>query len=206
MSCGWYHIPQQNNIILYWEAGHPTSVGSRNLVHERSVGSCNLVHERTIQSLVTKKLSLNMKLRIYQTCILPIVLYGSETWTLLSTDTRRLQAFHIRCQRRILGQRQGYDADIACGMQKYVADIACGGTEYVSRRLRRQLVYHRSATSSAHVELHSPVMWWGSENQLTHSVPSASRLTPVPDVHHSHPGDSLVVETHCWSLWCSRVH
>jgi len=50
-----------------------------------------------------RKLSLSTKLRIYQTCILPIALYGSESWTLLFTDSKRLQAFHMRCQRRILG-------------------------------------------------------------------------------------------------------
>ena len=48
-------------------------------------------------------LSLHTKLRIYNTCIMPVFLYGSETWTLLSADTSSLQAFHMRCQRRILG-------------------------------------------------------------------------------------------------------
>jgi len=53
--------------------------------------------------LSQKRLSLNMKLRICQTCILPIVLCRLETWTLLSKDTKRLQAFHMICQHRILG-------------------------------------------------------------------------------------------------------
>src|SRR5580692_1236731 len=49
------------------------------------------------------KLSLNTKLRLYNTCIVPVLLCGSETWTLLAADVSRLQAFHMRCQRRILG-------------------------------------------------------------------------------------------------------
>ena len=49
------------------------------------------------------RLSLKSKLRLYQTCILPVLLYGSDTWTLLKADVNRLQAFHMRCQRRILG-------------------------------------------------------------------------------------------------------
>jgi Reverse transcriptase (RNA-dependent DNA polymerase) len=49
------------------------------------------------------KLSLSTKLRVYQTCIVPVLLYGSDTWTLLQADIHRLQAFHMRCQRRILG-------------------------------------------------------------------------------------------------------
>jgi len=34
-----------------------------------------------------------------------IAFYGSATWILLSTDTKWLQAFHMRCQRRYLGIR-----------------------------------------------------------------------------------------------------
>ena len=33
------------------------------------------------------------------------IIYGSETWTLLKADEQRLEAFHINCQRRILGIR-----------------------------------------------------------------------------------------------------
>ena len=52
-------------------------------------------------------LSLHTKLRIYNTCIMPVFLYGSENWILLSADTNSLQAFHMRCQRRILGNSNG---------------------------------------------------------------------------------------------------
>ena len=52
-----------------------------------------------------KKLKLTTKLAIYRTCIIPVLLYGSDTWTLLKSDLRRLEAFHQRCQRTILGIR-----------------------------------------------------------------------------------------------------
>jgi len=48
------------------------------------------------------RLQLQTKLRLYQTCILSIFLYGSETWTLLQEDLRKLEAFHMRFQRMIL--------------------------------------------------------------------------------------------------------
>ena len=51
------------------------------------------------------RLSLATKLRIYTTCVLAVGLHGAETWTLLKEDLRRLQAFHMTCQRRILGVR-----------------------------------------------------------------------------------------------------
>jgi len=37
--------------------------------------------------------------------LLSILLYGSEAWTLLQEDLRKLEAFHMRCQRMILGIR-----------------------------------------------------------------------------------------------------
>ena len=51
------------------------------------------------------RLSLATKLRIYTTCVLAVGLHGAETWTLLKEDSRRLQAFHMTSQRRILGIR-----------------------------------------------------------------------------------------------------
>ena len=51
------------------------------------------------------RLQLRTKLRLYQTCILSILLYGSETWTLLQEDLRKLEVFHMHSQRMILGIR-----------------------------------------------------------------------------------------------------
>ena len=50
-------------------------------------------------------LSLTTKLRLYMTLIVPMLLYASETWTVNKVDLDRLQAFHMCCQRRILGVR-----------------------------------------------------------------------------------------------------
>jgi len=52
-----------------------------------------------------QRLSPDTTLRLYQTCILQILLYGADTRTLLADDTRRLQSFHMGCQRQILGVR-----------------------------------------------------------------------------------------------------
>ena len=50
-----------------------------------------------------RELSLGTMLRLYQSCILSILLYGSESWTLLKEDLCRLESFHFKCQRQILG-------------------------------------------------------------------------------------------------------
>ena len=48
-------------------------------------------------------LTTNTKMRVYQACVLSTLLYGSEAWTLYSYQERRLNAFHMRCLRRLLG-------------------------------------------------------------------------------------------------------
>ena len=40
-------------------------------------------------------------MKIYLTLIIPILLYGSETWQLLKTDQNKLEYFHRRCLRTI---------------------------------------------------------------------------------------------------------
>ena len=48
-------------------------------------------------------LTKNTKTKVYQACVLSTLLYGSESWTLYSRQERRLNAFHMRCLRRLLG-------------------------------------------------------------------------------------------------------
>lgn len=42
-------------------------------------------------------------MRVYQACELSTLLYGSEAWILYFRQERRLNVFHLRCLRRILG-------------------------------------------------------------------------------------------------------
>jgi hypothetical protein len=51
-------------------------------------------------------LSENVKVRIYKTIILPVVLYGSETWCLTSRELHRLSVFENRVLRRIFGPKK----------------------------------------------------------------------------------------------------
>jgi hypothetical protein len=48
-------------------------------------------------------LSKNVKIRIYKTTILPVVLYGYETWSLTLRQEHRMRVFENRVLRRILG-------------------------------------------------------------------------------------------------------
>jgi len=51
---------------------------------------------------LTKHLSIQTKVRVYQTLVLSVMLYASETWTSLASDMKAIESFHMKCQRRIL--------------------------------------------------------------------------------------------------------
>jgi hypothetical protein len=52
-------------------------------------------------------LSRNVKVKIYKTIILPVVLYGCETWSLTLREERRLRVFENRVLMRIFGPKRG---------------------------------------------------------------------------------------------------
>jgi hypothetical protein len=47
---------------------------------------------------------MNVKVKIYKTLILPVVLYGCETWSLKLREEHRLRVFENRGLRRIFGR------------------------------------------------------------------------------------------------------
>jgi hypothetical protein len=51
-------------------------------------------------------LSKNLKIKIYRNTILPVVLYGCETWSLTLREERRLRVFENRVLRRIFGPKR----------------------------------------------------------------------------------------------------
>jgi hypothetical protein len=48
----------------------------------------------------------NLKIKIYRTIILPLVLYGRETWSVTWREERRLRVFENRVLRRIFGPKR----------------------------------------------------------------------------------------------------
>jgi hypothetical protein len=51
----------------------------------------------------------NLKIKIYKTVILPVVLYGCETWPLTLREEHRLRVFENRVLRRIFGPKRAED-------------------------------------------------------------------------------------------------
>jgi hypothetical protein len=60
----------------------------------------------SVQNLLSSRLlSKNLKIRIYKTIILPVVLYGCETWPLTLREELRLRVFESRVLRKIFGPK-----------------------------------------------------------------------------------------------------
>jgi len=57
--------------------------------------------------LPSRLLSKNLKIKIYRTIILLVVLYGCETWSLRLREEHRLRVFENRVLRRVFGQGNG---------------------------------------------------------------------------------------------------
>jgi len=69
----------------------------------RRIGLASSVIDRLSRIWLQRHLSLTTKCRLYSSCILAVLLYACKTWTLTKPDWKRLESFHLHCQRRILG-------------------------------------------------------------------------------------------------------
>jgi len=81
-----------------------TTLTLRNYIQEeiksrlQSRNACYL----SVQNL----LSSNIKIKMYRTIIMLVVLYGCETWSLILREKRRLRVFENRVLRRIFGPKR----------------------------------------------------------------------------------------------------
>ena len=61
----------------------------------------------SVQNLLSSRLlSKNLKIKIFRTIILPVVLYGCETWSLTLWEERKLRVSENMVLRRIFGPRR----------------------------------------------------------------------------------------------------
>ena len=61
----------------------------------------------SVQNLLFSRLLFkNLKIKIYRTIMLPVVLYGCEAWSLTMREKRKLRVFENMVLRRIFGPRR----------------------------------------------------------------------------------------------------
>jgi hypothetical protein len=85
-----------------------TAINNQNLIEEeirRRFKSDNACYHLVQNLLSSRLLSKNIIIRMYKTIILPVVLYGYETWSLTLREEHRLRVFENRVLRRIFGPK-----------------------------------------------------------------------------------------------------
>jgi hypothetical protein len=86
-----------------------TTLTNRNSIQEEiksRLKSGNACYHSVQDLLSSSLLSKNTKIKIYRIIILPVVLYGCETWSLKMMEERRLRVFENRVLRRIFGPKR----------------------------------------------------------------------------------------------------
>jgi len=84
-------------------------VTDQNCIHEEvksRLHSGNVCRHSGQNLLPSRLLSKNLKIEIYRTIILPLVLYGCDIWSLTSREDHRLRVCENREPRRICGPKR----------------------------------------------------------------------------------------------------
>jgi hypothetical protein len=89
-----------------------TTLTNQNHIHDEIKSRLNSGNARyySVQNLLSSHLiPKNINIKIYKTVILPVVLYGCETWSITLRDEHRLRVFENRVLRRIFGPKREED-------------------------------------------------------------------------------------------------
>jgi len=88
-----------------------------SLVHSSTQSSpyisrCNAITQAAMQNLDKQiwksRIFISTKLKLYNTCILPIFLYGSECWAVTKRNVLKIDALDQWCLRKLLGIKLYY--------------------------------------------------------------------------------------------------
>ena len=86
-----------------------TTLTNQNSIAEEiksRLRSGNACYRSVLNLLSSRLLSKNLKIKIYRTIILPVVLYGCEAWSLTFREERKLRVSENMVLRRIFGLRR----------------------------------------------------------------------------------------------------
>jgi hypothetical protein len=86
-----------------------TTLTDQNSIQEEiknRLNSGNACYYSVKNLLSSSLLSKNLKIKIYRTIILPVLLYGCETWSITLREKRRLMMIESRVLRRVFGPKR----------------------------------------------------------------------------------------------------
>ena len=94
---------------MLWFQILETTLTNQNSIQEEiksRLKSGNAWYQSVQNNLSSSLLSKNLKIKIYRNIILPVALYGCETWSLTLREERRLRVFENMVLRRIIGPKR----------------------------------------------------------------------------------------------------
>ena len=95
------HVDAVSDLIYLGSS--QSSDGQSRLDIRRRIGLASAVMSSSNNIWKNKRLFFSVKLRVYLALVQSVLLYASETWSLTVADNKSLDAFYMKCQRRILG-------------------------------------------------------------------------------------------------------
>jgi len=150
-----------------------------------------------------ERLPLHTKLQVHMMCIVSVLLYGSESWTLLSSDSSCLEVFNIHCQKQILSVKCRIWFVTLPSQNNRSSERHCCHWRpshcavWPCRKIRRSYTNSNHAAPRHRRFLrHAPV----SVLEVTSWPPSWLVAQTVPSLQHSHQG---ALGCCCWTWsWC----
>ena len=87
---------------LFWGGSKITANGDYSL----EIKSCLLLGRKAMTNLdsilKSRDITLLTKIHLVKAMVFPIVMYGCESWTIRKAENQRIDAFEVRCWRRLL--------------------------------------------------------------------------------------------------------
>ncbi len=99
-----HHTLETMEDFTYLGSTISSNLSLDNELNRTRIGKASIAMARLTKRVWNNSmLTTNTKIKVYQASVLSIFLYGSETWTMYIWQEHRLNSFHLRCLRRILG-------------------------------------------------------------------------------------------------------
>ena len=157
------------DILNFWKVGTVKmgkNLKNQNSLHEEIKLKLKPLLSFDTDLLSSSLLSKNLKIKIYRTVILPVILYGCETWSLTLREKSRLRVFKNRVLRKIFG----FKRDEITGMEntaKWGALWSLLLTKCYSGDQMKNNETGRHVASVGAGEVHTG-FWWGDMRERDH--------------------------------------